>query len=126
VLILDTLGELATAYSAADIVIMGGSFTRRVEGHNPLEAAAAARPILFGPHMANCRESRDALLAGGAAREVRDGSDLREALRIWLDDPALAKETGERALAVLGSLRGAAKRTAFLLANYARGVTYHE
>jgi len=120
-LVLDTIGELAAVCSIARIVIIGGSFTRRVGGHNPLEAAAAARPVIFGPYMANFRESSAALLAGGAAREVSGKDDLRAALRAWLaDDPTQAQEAGDRARAVLRSLRGAAKRTAYLIANYAR------
>ncbi|MDR2733745.1 MAG: hypothetical protein LBC99_03745 [Spirochaetota bacterium] len=118
VLVLDSIGELIAAYSAARLVIIGGSFTKRVGGHNPLEAAAAARPIIFGPYMANFRESRVALLAGDAAREICNRDDLLSAVRAWLGDPQLAKETGERAHAVLKSLRGAAKRTAFLITNY--------
>jgi 3-deoxy-D-manno-octulosonic-acid transferase len=122
VLILDTLGELAAAYQAADIAVIGGSFTKRVGGHNPLEAAAAACPMLFGPYMGNFRESRDALLAGGAAREIENSDALFQAIQTWLDNPGQAKEAGEKAHEALARMRGASKRTALLLANFAREI----
>ena len=120
VLILDTIGELAAAYSAADIAVMGGSFTKRVQGHNPLEAAAAGRPLIFGPHMNNFRESRDALLSGGAAVQAADTAELVRALTLWLDNPGTAHTAGARGRAILESMRGASRQTAFLIANFAR------
>jgi 3-deoxy-D-manno-octulosonic-acid transferase len=120
VFILDAIGELMAAYSMADIVIMGGSFTERVQGHNPLEAAAAGRPVIFGPYMENFKESRDALLAADAAYEAANKDALLFALGLWLGNPAEAQAAGDRARGVLEGMRGASRRAAFLIANYAR------
>jgi len=144
VIILDTLGELPSAYSMARLVLIGGSFTKRVQGHSPLEAAALARPMIFGPYMGNFREGRDALLAAGAACEVivegaapepakqrgaggsaedaraDGGITLRRALEMWFDNPEEAEAAGERAREALGGMRGAAKRTASLISNFLR------
>ncbi len=53
--LLDTLGELMAAYSLADIVTMGGSFSH-IGGHNPLEPALFKKPIVVGSDMSNFTE----------------------------------------------------------------------
>ena len=45
----DTMGELMLLYGIADLAFVGGSLVER-GGHNPLEAAAHAIPVLMGPH----------------------------------------------------------------------------
>ena len=66
VTILDTIGELAIAYRLATLVFVGGSFVTR-GGQNVLEPAAQGKPVLFGPHMENFKDSR-----AGAAGARRD------------------------------------------------------
>ncbi len=51
----DSLGELLLLYSAADLVTVGGSFVP-IGGHNILEPALFAKPIIVGPHMEENRE----------------------------------------------------------------------
>ncbi len=71
--LLDTLGELAACYQLADISFIGGSLVP-AGGHNPVEAAIAGIPVLFGPHMEDFSEiSHDLIAAGGATRVT--GSD---------------------------------------------------
>lgn len=66
ILLLDTLGELATCYRFADVAFIGGSLVA-VGGHNPIEAAKYGVPVLFGPYMDDFTEiSRDLIKAGGA------------------------------------------------------------
>jgi 3-deoxy-D-manno-octulosonic-acid transferase len=54
VMMLDTIGELASAYSAADLVFIGGSLFPG-GGHNPVEAAYYGKPIISGPFYENFR-----------------------------------------------------------------------
>ena len=56
VVMLDTLGELGRLYSVGDIVFVGGSLCK-TGGHNVLEPAAHAKPILVGPNMQNFKDS---------------------------------------------------------------------
>ena len=121
VMILDTFGEMMQAAERACCVVMGGSFSKRVQGHNPMEAAASGRAVIMGPCMDNFRESRDALVAGGAAVVVSGQIQLAGAIRHWLQHPGEAEAAGQRARAVLESLRGASRRTAELMANLAYG-----
>ena len=66
VIVVDTVGELASMYSVSDVVFVGGSLVPG-GGHNLLEPALRRKPVLFGPHTANFRESA-ALLLGEIGR----------------------------------------------------------
>ena len=50
VLVVDRMGVLVDMYRFADVVIMGGTFSPRVGGHNILEATVLGRPVVVGPH----------------------------------------------------------------------------
>ncbi|MEO6908791.1 MAG: glycosyltransferase N-terminal domain-containing protein, partial [Abditibacteriaceae bacterium] len=54
IIILDTVGELAEFYAAADVAFVGGSLIQR-GGHNVLEPVLVGVPVLFGPNMNNFR-----------------------------------------------------------------------
>jgi 3-deoxy-D-manno-octulosonic-acid transferase len=54
-LILDSIGELASVYQLADIVLIGGSLLESGGGHNPIEAAYFGKAIVSGPNIANFR-----------------------------------------------------------------------
>src|SRR4030095_12527679 len=64
VLVLDTLGELARFLPAAWAVFVGGSIAP-IGGHHVLEAVAAGRPVVFGPHTENVAAAAAALCAAG-------------------------------------------------------------
>ena len=54
VVVLDTLGELADFYAAADVACVGGTWGDH-GGHNLLEPAYHGVPVVFGPDIAPCR-----------------------------------------------------------------------
>jgi 3-deoxy-D-manno-octulosonic-acid transferase len=85
VVVLDTVGELARAYRLATVVFVGGSFTQR-GGQNILEPAAQGRPVLFGPHMENFRDSVQVLLGRGGV-QVTDADHLYRVVGELLDRP---------------------------------------
>jgi 3-deoxy-D-manno-octulosonic-acid transferase len=114
VIVLDTVGELARLYAAAEVVFIGGSLIPH-GGQNILEPAAHGRPVLHGPHMANFAQVRDLFRDAGAAREVRDAAELRRALEALLDDPARAQAMGGAGRAIVDRNRGATRRTADLV-----------
>ncbi len=91
VLLLDTLGELMSAYAAADLAFVGGSLVSDVGGHNLIEPAALAVATLTGPHGYNSPDIAAALQAAGALVIVRDAESLLTELR------ALARNAEERA-----------------------------
>lgn len=114
VILLDTMGELARLYAAGTIVYVGGSLVP-IGGHNVLEAAAYARPVLFGPHMGNFAEMARLFLEQGAGLQVRDGTELAEQIVRLLAEPAAATRMGEVGRGIVDTHRGASRRTVDLL-----------
>lgn len=109
VLLLDSIGELASVFRYASVVFMGGTLVPR-GGHNILEPAAVGKPIVFGPHMENFQEIRRQFLDADAAVEVGDTSGLVEAVDRLLADTAAANALGERARRVVEQNSGATER----------------
>jgi 3-deoxy-D-manno-octulosonic-acid transferase len=110
VLLLDTMGELASLYRLAAAVFIGGTLVE-TGGHNPLEAARFAAPIAAGPSMHNFADMAALFDARAAWRRVGSGAELGAVWREWLDDPAAARDVGERAAGLLAENRGALERT---------------
>lgn len=107
--LLDSVGELAAAYRLAEVAVVGGSFVPR-GGHNILEPAYYARPILFGPSMENFRELAAQFVAAGAARQLRGGNELASALREILGSPERSATMGQKGRALLEANRGSTER----------------
>jgi 3-deoxy-D-manno-octulosonic-acid transferase len=87
VLILDTIGELASCYLLAHLAFVGGSLVPR-GGHNPIEPAACEVPVLFGSHMDDFSEIAHDLITCGGAETVTAETLVRAASGI-LTHPAL-------------------------------------
>jgi 3-deoxy-D-manno-octulosonic-acid transferase len=115
VLLLDTLGELAQVYTLATVVFVGGSLVA-AGGHNVLEAAAAAKPVVVGPHMENFQEIADEFREQGALLQVRAGAELGDAVAALFADASRRRELGERARAIFERNRGACARAVESLA----------
>jgi len=114
VVMLDTLGELGRLYSVADLVFVGGSLNK-TGGHNVLEPAAHAKPVLVGPNMQNFKDSYALLSKVGACRMVKNGEELTgEILRILQDD-ALREKMGKASFQVICDNRGADVKTIYYL-----------
>jgi 3-deoxy-D-manno-octulosonic-acid transferase len=105
----DTLGELLLFYAASDVAFVAGSL-QPIGGHNVLEPAALARPVLVGPAMFNFEEITSTLEAADAIVRVRDAATLGDAVTRLFVDSAEARAIGERALRVFLSERGAVDR----------------
>ena len=114
VILVDTMGELARLYAAGTIVFVGGSLVP-IGGHNILEPASHARPVLFGPHMGNFAEMGRLFLEHGAGIQVRDASHLSTEVLRLLTDPEKARRLGEAGRAIVDTHRGAGRRTVDLL-----------
>ena len=111
VLLLDSIGELAGLFPLADVVFMGGTLARR-GGHNILEPAACAKPVVVGPHMENFAAIAEEFRAHRAMVEIATPDELTGAVGALLEDPELCREVGSRAADLAGQRRGAAGRIA--------------
>lgn len=110
VILLDTIGELASLYGVADVIFVGGSLVP-VGGHNVIEPALHGKPVIFGPYMGNFRESARLLLDGGGGAQVQDGRELLAAVGRLLDDAAARQATGQAAWRAVRAHQGACART---------------
>jgi 3-deoxy-D-manno-octulosonic-acid transferase len=99
VYVADTLGELGLFYRLADLVVMGGSLTGGVGGHNPLEPARLGLAVISGPDTTNFREAYEGLLSSQGAITAEDQTALRRLVGDLIADPALCREMGLRAKA---------------------------
>jgi 3-deoxy-D-manno-octulosonic-acid transferase len=109
IVLLDTIGELASVYSLASVAFVGGSLIP-AGGHNPLEPAQFGLPIVMGPHYFNFRAITDELLAHQALR-ISTNEELAGVLIGLLEDSAAAKAMGDRARQVFASQAGATNRS---------------
>jgi 3-deoxy-D-manno-octulosonic-acid transferase len=115
--LLDTLGELMAAYSLADIVTMGGSFSH-IGGHNPLEPALFKKPIVVGDDMSNFTDVLQQLkqLQGIVQLPVNQtsaekSSQLAKMIINLLQDTPKAKLLGQQAHQVVINNQGASDHT---------------
>jgi len=114
VLLLDTIGELASVFELADLVFMGGSLVP-TGGHNVLEPAYWGKAILFGPHMHNFRDITQLLLERQAVVQISDKTQLAGAMLELLADEARRNELGGAARRLLEDHRGATERVMEIL-----------
>ena len=117
--LLDSLGELSTAYAIADLVFIGRSLIPR-GGSNPLEAVALGKPTVIGPHHENFAAIVAHLVdAGGIVVSDRPMEVMEE----WLRDGEAAEEVGRAGAGTVERERGVARRTAELVMGVAVAAT---
>ena len=114
IVILDTIGELATVYQIATIVFVGGSLVA-TGGHNVLEPAVFGKPIVFGPHMENFLEIADAFVSNGAGVQLASEAELEEAFLSLMSDPVRRARLGAAARALVEANRGANDKSVTVL-----------
>jgi 3-deoxy-D-manno-octulosonic-acid transferase len=117
VLLVDTLGELMTAYSVADACFVGGSLVPW-GGHNMLEPAALAKPILAGSHNHNFADIEQGLLNNKALLIVNNADELAVQLTHLHESTNQANELGQRAQDYFFSQQGATERVLAALSSY--------
>jgi 3-deoxy-D-manno-octulosonic-acid transferase len=109
VLLVDSIGELATLYALADVAFVGGSLVPR-GGHNIIEPAQHGVAVVTGNHTENFRDmvalfqSRDAVRIVGMA-------ELPLTLMHLLANDAERRALGRRAEETIRSQTGATLRT---------------
>lgn len=108
--VVDSMGELLQFYAAGDVAFVGGSF-ERIGGHNLLEPAALAKPVLTGPHTYNSPDITRQLLDGGAALQLHDIDDLKAALMRLFADADARDRMGRAGLELVRNGQGAVDRT---------------
>jgi 3-deoxy-D-manno-octulosonic-acid transferase len=121
VLLLDSIGELASLYGLADGAFVGGSLVSS-GGHNILEPAAFGKIPVFGPSMENFAEIASRFVSAGAAIQVESPEDVGVAWIELFRDPERMKKMGEAARQLVADSRGATDRAMLEIAKNLDGV----
>lgn len=105
----DTMGELGMLYAVADVAFVGGSLVE-TGGQNVLEAIAAGRPAVFGPHTWNFAEICQQVEKTGAGFRVEDGIELADRMIELLNNPEACREAAAAGAQLMEENRGATER----------------
>ena len=106
ILLLDTIGNLASVYRAATVAFVGGSLVPK-GGHNPLEPARFGVPVIMGPSYENFREMVEAMRAEDAITIVEKG----ELMLAFHHAMQRGRAMGRRGKAFFDRMTGASERT---------------
>ncbi|WP_075183382.1 lipid IV(A) 3-deoxy-D-manno-octulosonic acid transferase [Pantoea sp. 1.19] len=117
VVIGDSMGELMLLYGIADLAFVGGSLVER-GGHNPLEPAAHAIPVLMGPHTWNFKDICGKLQQADGLITVTDANAIEKEVKTLLTDEDYRLWYGRHAVEVLHQNQGALQRVLQLLEPY--------
>ena len=109
VLLGDTMGELLFLYALADSAFVGGSLVPN-GGHNLLEPAALAKPVISGPHLFNFLDIAAQMREAGALAEVDDAEGLAVEVQRLFELPRDAQRMADAGLAVMRRNQGALQR----------------
>src|SRR3984885_2961384 len=110
ILLLDTIGDLASVYGVETVAFVGGSLVPK-GGHNPVEPAQFGVPVMIGPSFENFREIVKTMQEAKAIRIVAK-DELAEALIGILQGTNDERALGQRGRAVFEAEAGATARTA--------------
>ena len=120
VLLLDSIGELASLYRIADGSFVGGSLVNS-GGHNILEPAAFGKVPVFGPSMENFAAIAARFLEAGAAVQVGSPEDAGVEWIEMLKDRDKMKRMGDAAKQLVETSRGAVDRALAEIAKHLSG-----
>lgn len=81
ILVLDTIGHLASAYYYAEVAIVGGAFGKGL--HNILEPIAFGVPVIFGPNIDKYPEAQLAINYQ-IAKKIGTLEELEKVLDTWM------------------------------------------
>lgn len=110
VMLVDTLGDLQDFYAAGDIAFVGGSFVA-AGGHNLLEPARFAKPVIFGPHMTNFKALARQMAVRGGGVEVGGKEEFIHAVTTLLTDGETRRSMGQKAFEVAAADPGVLERS---------------
>jgi 3-deoxy-D-manno-octulosonic-acid transferase len=120
VILLDSIGELASVYRLADGAFVGGSLVPS-GGHNILEPAAFGKIPVFGPSMENFADIAARFVGADAAIQVESPEDAGVAWIELLRNPERCRKMGENAKRLVDSSRGATDRALAEIAKFLGG-----
>ncbi len=110
VLLLDTMGELLSAYELSSLAIVAGSFVSGIGGHNVCEPANYGVPVLFGPYTEDQKELIELVKSYKSGMQVPIERLARE-LQSLLKDPQRRDQLGENGKLLARDMIGSSDKT---------------
>ena len=107
VLIIDSIGMLASLYALADVAYVGGAFKQGL--HNILEPAVYGIPVIFGPETTGFPEAAEILKEGGGF-SIKDKNELNELLCLLFNDSTRRLESGKKNSDFIQTRKGATEK----------------
>ncbi len=105
----DTMGELLLWFAVSNAAFIGGSMVN-FGGHNILEPAALAKPVLSGPHYQNLTSLYDSFIADQGLQVCATPDALAQTLCQLADQPEQQIRWGQQALHALHNQTGSLAR----------------
>jgi len=96
-------------FGLADIAYVGGSLIER-GGHNPLEPAALAKPVLMGPSVYNFSDISEHLLNANGLCHVKSANALATTINQLLSDDSARLTMGHNAQQLVKDNQGTLTR----------------
>lgn len=118
VYLVDSMGELLAWYKVCDVAVVAGSFVDK-GGHNPIEPASFAKPVVMGRFVKNCEALVAQLSQVSALVQTNSvATDIAEAVACWLFDVNAATISGQAGADLVTQKRHSAQIQADILLNY--------
>ena len=112
ILLIDSIGILASVYHHAQIVFIGGAFTTGV--HNVMEPAVMGATVSFGPKHSNSNECLQ-MLEKGLATCINNSYEFQSWLNSLIEDRKRCMELGKQSKEYVEGQAGASERCLSLL-----------
>lgn len=109
VVILDTFGELRKIYALATVVVMGGSWSAKFRGHNPIEPAYQSKPMIMGAYTASFQDVIACFAEQDAIVQLEKSDLLADRLILLMTDAKMRRNLGEKARKVVDTQQAVLK-----------------
>ena len=112
IMLLDTIGELASVYRLSSVAFVGGSLDQnKTGGHNPLEVLQQNVPLVMGPFYRNFADIVEQLKKANAVEIINNAEEGYYSFKKILNDTSFAEKMTNAGNAVLNSNKGVVAKT---------------
>ncbi len=112
IVILDTIGELASVYKLSSASFVGGSLDHnKTGGHNPLEVLQQNVPLLMGPYYRNFADIVEQLKKANAIEIINNAEEGYYTFKKILNDTSFAEKMTNAGKVVLNNNKGVVEKT---------------
>ena len=118
VILLDTVGELASLYSLAQVVFIGHSLIEPGGGHSLIEPLSHGVAVLHGPHIENIDHVADEAHKQSVAFTVRNSEEIEEKVDVLLKQKDYRRRLASKAKSFINDQQGAAEKMATIIVKF--------